>query len=251
MWLARRYEVRVHSGVLDAAAGIDVDARMAPQHAQFDLSLLRRERGVTYLAADLRLLDALEAVVSGRRRMGGVMGAKLYGTTAFALVWEDALRDLFGDDSADGALGKANWYDLEDLGWSAPTEAPGRRLDLLIRRGDEILLLDAKYHHPFPLVRPGWADIVKQLYYAESIVRDVGVSVRNAFLLPKKGRPIALASMVRVEEAAREFPPVEAWTLDPSWVFSGYGDGDRLRRIRARQAFATARDEVAEVLGNA
>ena len=250
-WLARRYEARLPSGLLDATAGIDVDARMAPNHAQFDLSLLARERAVTYLAADLRLLDALEAVVSGRRRMAGVAGARLYGTTAFAMVWEDAVRDLFGDDAADASLGEANWYDLQDGGWSGPTTAPGRRLDLLIRHGEEILLLDAKYHHPYPLVRPGWADIVKQLYYAESLVRDGSVSVRNAFLLPKAGQPVALASIVRVEEAARDFPPVEAWTLDPGWVFSAYGDGDLARRTRARRALATARDEVAEVLGDA
>jgi hypothetical protein len=249
VWLARRYEARIPSGLLDAVAGVDVDARMAPAHVQSDLLLLARERAVTYLAADLGLLDALEAVVSTRRDMSGVAVAKLYGTTAFALVWEDAVRDLFGDDGSDATLGQANWYDLRDGGWSGASRAPPRRLDLLLRHGEEVLLADAKYHHPYPVVRPGWADIVKQLYYAESLIREEGACVRNAFLLPRAGRPLALAGIVRVEESARDFPPVEAWTLDPQWVFSAYGNGDLGRRTRARRAFATARDEMSEMLG--
>ena len=53
-----------------------------------------------------------------------------------------------------------------------------------------------------------------------------------------------------MEGAARDFPPVEAWTIDPKWVFSGYGDSEPTRQARARSAFFAARAEVAEVLGN-
>jgi hypothetical protein len=248
-WLARRYGSRWPPGLADAVAGIDLDARMSRERAPSDLALLSRERAVTYFAADLRLLDALEAVVSRQRRMEGVAGARLHGTTAFALVWEDALRDLFGDDAADASLGHAKWYDAGRGGLSGPHLAPERRLDLLIRHRDVTLLLDAKYHHPFPASRPGWSDIVKQVYYGESLVRSAGERVRNAFLLPGIGYQMAFAGLVRIEDAARDFPPVEAWTLDPGWVFSSYGDGDLARRTRARDAILAARDEVSEMLG--
>lgn len=248
VWLARRFQAPLHPGLLEAVGGMDVEARMSTDRAELDLLLLARERAVTYLTGDLRLLNVLEAVISGHRKISGIAGAKLYGTTSFALVWEDALRDLFGDDAEGEFLGQANWYDLEGGVLSAPKEAPARRLDLLIRNGNEILLLDAKYHFPFPLSRPGWADIIKQVYYAETIVQDAGGLVRNGFLLPRAGRALALASVLRIEQAARAFPPIEAWTADPTWVFSDYGTSDMRRRTRARQIFAAARDEVAEVL---
>lgn len=249
-WLAKRYDTRWPPGLADVVAGIDLDARMAPERASFDLALLSRERAVTYYAADLRLLDALEAVVSRRRNMDGMTAAQLHGTKSFAMVWEDALRDLFGDDSADASLGHAKWYDVKHDHFDGPYTAAGRRLDLLIRQDNETLLMDAKYHHPFPASRPGWSDVVKQIYYGESLVRLKDERVRNAFLLPHIGCNIAFAGIVRIEEAARDFPAVEAWTLDPGWVFSTYGDGNVARRARARDAIFAARDEVAEMLSH-
>ncbi|WP_397505741.1 LlaJI family restriction endonuclease [Qipengyuania sp. R86523] len=251
VWLAHKYEVPVPPGLIEATAGMDVQDRMASERAAFDLALLARERSVTYLSSDLRLLDALEAVISNSRDMSGVAAVKLFGTTAFALVWEDALRDLFGDDASLSSLGQANWYDVHDGALAPPRQAASRRLDLMIHHKGEILLLDAKYHYPFPDTRPGWADIIKQIYYAELLVKDAHAPVRNAFLLPKAGKHLKLASLVRIEGAAREFAPIEAWTLDPSWVFSAYGDGDMARRSSACDAFMTARDEVAKVLGDA
>lgn len=250
-WLARRYGLPIPSGLTDAVAGVDLDARMSPERARFDLALIGRERSVTYMAADLRVLDALEAVVTGHRRMAGVAGPRLHGTVAFALVWEDAVRDLFGDDAADASLGHADWFDWEGDAWSKARPAADRRLDLLVRREGEAVVVDAKYYHPFPGSRPGWADVVKQLYYAESLVRSDGEAVRNAFMLPRTGARLALAGLVSVTGGARDFPPVEAWTLDPAWTFSGYGDGDPARRAGARSALFAARDEMAEVLGDA
>lgn len=249
-WLARRYGTPVPAGLADAVAGVDLDVRMSPSRSRFDLALLRNERAVTYLASDLRLLDTLEAVVSGICQMDGVVGARLHGTLSFALVWEDALRDLFGDNSAHASLGRADWFDLEDGVWSEPRPAPDRRLDLLVRDGGVVLVLDAKYHYPFPNSRPGWSDIVKQIYYAEFLLREEGEVVLNAFMLPGASERLRLAGLVRVEGAARDFPPVEAWTIDPKWVFSSYGDSEPTRQARARAAFFAARAEVAEVLGN-
>lgn len=250
-WLAHRYETQWPPGLADAVAGIDIEGRMRPERAPVDLALLARERAVTYLTADLRVLDVLEAVVSRKSRMDGTGAARLHGTASFALVWEDALRDLFGDDAAEASLGCANWYAFAEGAWSAAQSAPNRRLDLLIRDGDETLLIDAKYHYPFPASRPGWSDIIKQVYYAETLQRGQEERVYNAFLLPGKGSPMTLAGLVRIDDAARTFPPVEAWTIDPTWVFSTYGDGDRTRRQRARHRLIAARHEVSKVLGQA
>ena len=249
VWLARKYDVHVPAALSDVASGIDLEALLSSSRSEFHLALLRRERAVTYLAADLRLLDTLEAVISGRRRMGGLPGARLHGTTAFEMVWEDALRDLVGDDGGDASLAVATWYIVQETSWSAPETAPNRRLDLLVRHGPEVMVLDAKYYHPFPKSRPGWADIIKQVYYAETIELAPGETVRNAFLLPLRGRRLALAGRVRIEGGPRALPDVEAWHVDPDWAFSSYADGSPGRRAIARDELLAARDEMLEMLG--
>jgi hypothetical protein len=170
------------------------------------------------------------------------------------MVWEDALRDLFGHDNI--GMGRLVWTDWLGDGWSSRVEAEEQRPDLVLTRDDETLVVDAKYHHPFPARRPGWADIVKQLYYAESAVVPAGHVVRNLFVLPRPLgtpllNPIGLAGRVAVAGGARCFPSVETWFADPEWVFSAYGEVDHGRCARARRALFAARDEAAEVLVDA
>lgn len=250
-WLARKYGMLPDVALADVAAGIDHRHFLAPRRVDAHIGAVRRERMVTYVARDLQLLDTLEAVLSGLDGLSGQASVRLHGTSAFAQVWEDALRDLFGDDSEHARMGHPIWHHLEGGSWSAPDPVSGHEIDLLVRRPGEVIVLDAKYHFPFPISRPGWADIVKQLYYGETIHRSPRDAVRNAFMLPMPGQRLRLAARVEVGDAERTFPPIEAWHVDPAWVFSSYGDGELARRARARDLLFAARDEVAEVLGYA
>lgn len=252
-YLAGKYGEPVPDAIDAAAAGLPKDF-LNRSATRFHLATLRREQARTYLADDLQLLDTLAAVLDGLHGMAGIDLPLLYGTRAFALVWEDALRDLLGHD--DIRMGRLVWTDWLTDEWSSTVDAGEQRPDLVLTRADETLVVDAKYHHPFPARRPGWADVVKQLYYAESAIVATGHTVRNLFVLPTplgspRHDPVGLAGRVAVAGGARRFPSIEAWFADPEWVFLAYGQSDHGRCARARRALFAARDEAAEVLVDA
>ncbi len=147
-----------------------------------------------FAVADLRVLDALETLIRQRDDMDGPVATRLYGTTSFELVWEDALRDLFGNDIERPSLGEATWYTVSGGVLADRTVAASRRLDFAVETDDQVILCDAKYYHPFPDRKPGWEDIIKQIYYAQSMLLPTHKRLRNAFLLPLEGSPLSFAA---------------------------------------------------------
>ena len=249
--LLEKYEMAVEPALRDRLCGHEVGDVLGLERQSYNLSVIHRERAITYQSRDLELLDVLGSFLSDGKGMSGPAGMKLHGTTSFAMVWEDALRSLFGSDHEDIELGQPLWQLRKADQWEDLEGTGEQRPDIVLRRKDELLILDAKYHQPFPQARPGWADIVKQLYYAETLVVTGGESVSNLFLLPGTGEMLRLAGKVEIAGGARGFPIIEAWIVDAHWVFSTYGERTERIALGAREVLYCRRKEVREMLHHA
>lgn len=192
---------------------------------------LHIERRTVFRSDKLRLLDLLLALLEVSGQSSEPKGIRLYGTTAFFRVWEDACRHYFSSNNLSKLddLAQPQWH-LRDAEGSWQSDAGGHQQpDIALRKGDVRVVLDAKYYFPFPKSRPGWADIVKQLYYRDCLPEESG-EVVNAFLLPGTTEAcFAFAGYVSVEASgARSYPPIEAWLLNSQNVLDCYLAGDSL-----------------------
>lgn len=250
--LLRKYDMPPRAGIDSAISSISLSDYLGPVNLGMHLATIQRERVRTFAADDLLLLDVLESVLRDLAGMAGPPGLVLHGTRAFYAIWEDALRELLQGGASEHVLAQPIWRDWVDHAWSPPRGAGEHAIDLLVKRPGDRVILDAKYYYPYPAARPGWADIVKQLYYAETMVTDEGEVLGNGFLVPGPGAgDVGLVGRVEVLGGARKFPVIEAWQVDPRWVFSSYGDSNEVRSAAARATFFRARDEMAEVLSDA
>ena len=173
----------------------------------------------------LRLLGLLTALLDATSAVAGQDGLRVYGTTAFYAVWEDACRHYFRSPDAEPLDGFAQpeWHLYRDGQRFGDVAAGEQRPDIAISVPGHRLILDAKHYYPFPTSRPGWPDIVKQYYYIESLPQFDGATV-NAFLMPgRAGVEFEFSGFVRTSAInVREFPDIEVWLVDPFSVLSFY-----------------------------
>lgn len=199
--------------------------------AQLLVSRIQAEKRSVFRGDRLVLLDILLALLGGSAGLDGPEGLRLYGTTSFYMVWEDACRHYF---SASGfsdipELAQPQWKLRNSLGRWSREHGGEQRPDIALRRGDVHVVLDAKYYYPFPVSRPGWGDIVKQIYYQESLPAEKG-EIINCFLMPGLARDrFTFAGYVEVEGlGVRAFPSVEAWLLNPAHVLEAYSSAEAI-----------------------
>lgn len=224
--LQERYDLVTPAVVEQAegATGFLVPQWPIPEdrRAYLDRLLALEQRGV-YRTDALRLLKLLRELL-GSRLAGAVSKPQIYGTTSFYSVWEDACRMAIGADSQIdpiSSIGQPVWW---------CSGSPGHKVrydhkqipDIVVVRGAWHLIVDAKYYYRFPIARPGGPDIVKQLYYIESL-RTPEASVLSIFLVPLPGadQP-AFLGYSTIEGAHRQFPKIEAWGIEPAHLFSSY-----------------------------
>lgn len=227
--LSKRYGLSISEGLRSAtlAAGASIDSwPLAPTVQQFLQKRVLAEKRVQFRSDNLRLLTLLEQIL-GSRLATRNRKVEIFGTTAFYSVWEDGCRILFGGmDKPSDALGQPAWrctVDQEEV-----VDQLEQLPDIVIARGKELFILDAKYYFPFFQSKPGAPDIIKQIYYAEAVADGSWSSVRSLFILPMNGAwsPKYLGSAT-IEGSARKFPAVEAWGIEPKAVFAHYPNAPR------------------------
>lgn len=224
--LLQRYGVSDPEGAIEhaeQATGSIVESWPIPEDRRtyFERRLAIEQRSV-YRTDALQLLKLMQELLSTRLAAASPQ-PQIYGTTAFYSVWEDACRTAMGverDMEPAISLAQPVWWTYGENGKLAYEH---RQIpDIVLVREQWHLIADAKYFYPFPASRPGWPDIVKQLYYAESL-RVPQVQVRSIFLLPLEGKdsPTFLGYST-VEGANRTFAVIEAWGLDPIAALLAY-----------------------------
>jgi len=250
--LLRKYEVSVPLAITSAAESLPLGQDpLGPKAPTYFRPLLTRERNSVYRTDDLALLMTLDALLGRQDGLGGEEGVTLYGTKAFYAVWEDGCRAWLKAARDDYAMAQPRWHLYLCGQWTRMRGIGEQRPDVVLQGESEIAVIDAKYYFPFPAARPGWQDIVKQLYYAESIVVAPGLSIGNVFLMPSpKVDWFQFAGIVEVSGGPRSFPPVEVWLANPELVFASYGVATDVEIRTVCNRFFAARDSMREMLGN-
>lgn len=154
----------------------------------------------------------------------------LFGTSYYHLVWEDALK-VITDDAYDKFKTQLAQpiYHLKKGGSSNAEQEP----DILIERENSFYILDAKYYI-LQRTKPGWKDIVKQLFYHKSYIPLKKYdNIDNIFLTPlllevtqpQIERKDEYLGKINIEHSGivlLEYQEIKIYGLNPVNVFSNY-----------------------------
>lgn len=250
--LLQRYGLPVPDAIrhADLATGMAIPSwPMEPDARKYYERRLANEQRSVYRTDTLHLFKLLREVLDSRLASPSIQ-PQVYGTTAFYAVWEDACRTGVGSDitpESVATLGQPTWWTQDDVG-TKTRHSQAQIPDLLVMRDPWLLILDAKYYYPFPEARPGGPDIVKQIYYAESL-QHLPANVLSVFLLPLPGAVMPrFLGYATIEGARQPFGNVEAWGLDPAFVLSAYPSVSASRANGVIEAILNQRGRVAEFI---
>lgn len=218
------------------------------------LAKLEKERHEVFRTDTLALLDLMIELLREMECLAGHPLVQLYGTNAFYSVWEDACRYFLCPGGDDGAikLAQPRWSVYENGLFKQPFDGGHQRPDILTLHRGQLAIFDAKYYYPFPGSHPQWQDIVKQLYYRESITSHTDHPRINAFLFPDPSvLDFDFRGQVTVEGAGGPlFSPVEAWLVNPDLIFGNYVSGTSHNPELAFEKFFSRRKNVRELLAD-
>lgn len=163
--------------------------------------LLRLARRELFQSRAVNLVRMLLDYLEGTMETGA--GAVMCGLSDFSTMWETMLRDtLDGVEHQWNSYLPGPRYKRAGGGFE---EAGRMELDIVVRRDDNIIILDAKYYRADSKFSvPGVQDISKQIMYqraVESTGRVAPERITNAFLFP------GVKTARRPYEAIRFFLP--------------------------------------------
>jgi hypothetical protein len=171
----------------------ECDAYMLGKLEQY-ASVIRKYQRIVFADREIRLLRSLEAWCSNQSRYY----KKPIGTVSFNLVWEDCLRDVFGNISKNFSFGGAEYrIGVDENGKERSQALKSDSIPDVINifetnNQPSFLLLDAKYYlgkiegNTISFV-PGYKDIAKQIDYFNTMINRYNIAEKNginAFVMP-------------------------------------------------------------------
>lgn len=251
--LMERYGIQLLAAIRDAEEVTGAVVRNWPMQIKekaYFLQQLRSEQAGVYRTDKLQLLELLWEVLDTQLASPSSQ-PHIFGTTAFYAVWEDACRTEIGNDAAPSNavnLAQPTWVSQGSDGKIQRDEH--RQIpDVMLRHKDWLFIIDAKYYYPFPHARPGAPDIIKQLYYAESATHDPR-KILSVFLLPLPGATSPkFLGFATIEGGTRSFTSIEAWGIDPDWLFVDYPFKSAIRAQQVIDGVLQGRDSMAKLAG--
>lgn len=190
-------------------------------------SILQNELSNTYQYNNLSLLSQLSSFFNKNAFAYSSKKKSLYGTISFHNIWEDACSQIFDSqyDSLKHKIAQPKWK------FTSPIfikDATGQIPDILHENENNIFILDAKYYYPLPSSLCGWADIVKQYFYAKSFKNPDNKVIINALLFPDLSiENLELSGIIDMEREGHietSFTPVSVYKLNPFILFNSYID---------------------------
>jgi len=193
-------------------------------------SLVQRELGTVFSSGDVSLLRLLLDFLEAKASLAGPVVSRLYGTNSFHSVWEDACSVVLGSNLHEhqSRVPRPVWVlTLPNGGGQQRYPGAKQRPDIVLRRGGDWAILDAKYYYPLPRRLCGWGDIVKQLFYAKTFDNPEGASISNGFVLPDPDvERVEHVGSVQVEHddgrVSADVAAVEVSVVNPYVVLEAY-----------------------------
>lgn len=224
--LMERYGIQPFAAIRDAEAITGAAIKSWPMQREekaYFLRRLRSEQAGVYRTDTLQLLKLLREALDTQLASTNSQ-PHIFGTTAFYAVWEDSCRTEIGNDvppSVVATLAQPTWVTRRSDG-KIQSDEHRQIPDVMLRHKDWLLIIDAKYYFPFPRAQPGAPDIIKQLYYAESVAHDPS-KILSLFLVPLPGAVSPrFLGFATIKGGTRSFTKIEAWGIDPDWLFADY-----------------------------
>lgn len=157
------------------------NARMPCTEAKA-ISLLRRELSTLFSDREVRLLKNLIAILE-RKSTSDTNSFMFTGVRNFEHVWEEMCGDVYQNQKSEFS-GRIPTPAYIIDGKVQNSESNRQRMDIILREGNEIVVLDAKYYD-ISVTKPQWGDLVKQFYYARSLSAIfTDCKITNYFLCP-------------------------------------------------------------------
>jgi len=189
---------------------------------------LRKELSATYSDRQIKLLKALISFLDSD--FEGAAGEYLIGVKAFEGVWEEMLRKILpGVVNINKKLPKPALY-LKNR--KQPLLSKGMVTDIVAKNGNKVSVIDAKYYRGESIEdSPGWADMVKQFFYAKSLsITMPDCDIANWFAFPGiteriDGGPISTVAVVDTNTMMPledDYPPIGCSYFNPLDVMNKY-----------------------------
>lgn len=212
--------------------GLDLEgANLNPPELNFNISfainLLKNELNSTFVEREINVIKMMIDFLKGLEAEKTEEKLETLITPYFQNVWEYICSIIFNNQ----------YNNLKDiipkLRWEIESDAPvqSQRPDILVLQDKKMYILDAKYYN-IRTNLPGWYDVVKQLFYAFTIIRNIKSenftlrnknlekklrkidNIENIFLFPsEESEPIKYVGKVNIENN-EDFKDIKAYKIN-------------------------------------
>jgi hypothetical protein len=158
---------------------------------------LEKELSRLYRDRDIELVKCLLHYLRGQ--LSGAAGIFVLGVRLFHSVWERILDSTLPTTmNVNQLLPRPAYYKSSS---DRPIMARGMRTDTVLVSGNKAAVVDAKYYGAMTLgAVPGWADIVKQIYYVEGLKKiKPNTIISSWFAFPGKFDTIVSGPIQKVD----------------------------------------------------
>lgn len=168
---------------------VDVNASLDFDYELFS-AVLNEKLSQTFNERKVRLFRSMQVILEYLRgnSVNGALGDYCYGVSSFAPIWEKMLDRIFGNlrkyESKEDFNPHCEWR-IACGKKNADDQKFAMRPDTIMRRGNELFVIDAKFYTKNRL--PTSSSIGKQIVYAEFVEQKEfadGDKIFNVFLLP-------------------------------------------------------------------
>ena len=171
-----------------------------------------------------------------------------YGVTKFEHIWERLIDHVFGEDNKNDYFPHGHYTIIKD---GKVTESSALEPDTIMKVGDRIFILDAKYYKygiiPYPGFLPPTSSIHKQITYGDYVFTNRFADenkIYNAFILPFESHDedvlkfvsVGTGDWIHYDKETSNYKYVLAILLDTKYIMDTYSkhnmkDIDKMSRF--------------------